>query len=397
MNEWTSKCEGVKKSWSLRAIPHYVCKRCVYLWFRENNKIDGRAPSSAWARERKNELNRKKIISGFFFLRIFSIVIFHYFVGFGRNSVCSIHHYRKKSNAAPRRRRWRREKGWSDESLLPPIYQYTISMRSLLLLLFFHHQIYIFYVFATFACISLSVPILFRHHANAGLILVFSFLIQPLAISFIHMYTQTRSLEVREHFHWKKTKGDESNPKKDQPKEWKEWAKYCAVSIHLNKKAQIKYKISFRCVFHFRSEYVYRIEQRLCAVYTCEWNEKWNRKDTPKIHQLRVFRVFTCISFTPFARSRAARRGKKMKNNLHNQVFNHCLYYLSYYTTHSLTLHAFFDFRYNLSTENFFLSLLNFRTSFFSHYRSVYEMCTWFFSWYSFSSLNMRMTIYRIV
>lgn len=155
--------------------------------------------------------------------------------------MCSIHHHRKKSNAAPSRRfrqRWRRRRWWRKKGDLTsrsttnlPIYNFD-ALAAGLLLLFFHHQKYFFYVFATFACISLSGAHSFsspcqRRTNSCVLFFLFS---RSLSLSLAHRYKLAHlKCEAFPMEKEKKTKGDESNPKKDQPKEWKEWAKYCAV------------------------------------------------------------------------------------------------------------------------------------------------------------------------
>lgn len=107
-------------------------------------------------REKKNELNRKKITSVLSicvfssFKRIFSNVVIHFFVGFGLNSV--FNSSRKKEKNRMRHQVDNDEDGGDEKKgdlmsltysrTLPPIYQYAISMC--LLLLFFHHQIFFF-------------------------------------------------------------------------------------------------------------------------------------------------------------------------------------------------------------------------------------------------------------
>lgn len=88
----------------------------------------------------------------------------------------------------------------------------------------------------------------------------------------------------------------------------------------------------------------------------CVNERKKGKCETEEIHRKSInyayFAFASCISFTPSGwASRAVAGGKKIKHNLHNQVSNHCLHYLSYSATHSRF------FRYNLLVlRTFFVS-----------------------------------------
>lgn len=142
-------------------------------------------------------------------------------------------------------------------------------------------------------------------------------------------------------------------------------------------------------------------------VCVCEW------KETDEIHRKSInyayFAFSTCISFTlftHFARASHTRAGRKeIENNLHNQVFNHCLYIVPYDSfsfsrIRTRSFFTFFDFRYNLSTENvFFLSMKISNQFFFSLLFSVRVFLVLFFhstcGWQSI--LLFRILLWSIV
>lgn len=86
------------------------------------------------------------------------------------------------------------------------------------------------------------------------------------------------------------------------------------------------------------------------SVCMCEWNEKKRRKvkqkryTNPSITRIsRFHQASLSLHLAEVWPEQAVQAvgEKKIKHNLHNQVFNHCLHYLSYYATHSLSLSRF--------------------------------------------------------
>lgn len=98
MNVWTDECEGVKKRVEVFKQFHIMYANDAYIYdFGKITKIDGRAPNAAgvsergkkWIKSQKDYFSVEHL--GFFssssYKRIFSIVVFHFFVGFGLNGV----------------------------------------------------------------------------------------------------------------------------------------------------------------------------------------------------------------------------------------------------------------------------------------------------------------------